>query len=269
MAKVSEEAKGQYSDKLKEFKAHVETIKTKELAVLAAIRAGSGDVGLLKVSQVDTALNLASYYHVMNSLSVSLLEIRNEGHLNDARKIVYKAIILLEGIVSNLIDAPFSEYEERLAALDAYDDAKRYALVRKLGFAIESIEEAFGDNTKWRWGFVEIEARFATVVKNLVNFRTLNAKLDPRHASYPVVSAHVSLSKRLLQQAADRYREKYELSTLRFEDMKLAIEYLSALRRVHIMLGESDEADVVKKKIEVWKNKMEQDQRKAEETPKK
>lgn len=269
MAKVSDEAKGQYADKLKQFKAHVESIKKKELAVLAGIRAGSGDVGLLKVSQVEIALDLASYYQVMNALSVSLLEIRNEGHLNDARKVVYKAIILLEGIVSNLIDASFSEYEERLAGLNAFDDTRRYALVRKLGFAIESIEEAFGDNTKWRWGFVEIEARYATVVKNLVNFRSLMGKLDPRHADFGVVTAHVALSKRLLQQAADRYREKYELSTLRFEDMKLAIEYLSALRRVHIMLGESDEADVVKRKVDVWKNKMEQDQRKAEETAKK
>lgn len=269
MAKVSEEAKGQYGDKLKQFKAHVETVKQKELAVLAGIRDGSGDIGMLKVSQVDTALDLASYYQVMNSLSVSLLDIRNEGHLNDARKVIYKAIILLEGIVSNYVDAPFSEYEERLASLDAFGDAQRYALVRKLGFAIDSVEEAFGDNTKWRWGFVEIEARYATVVKNLVNFRTLTTKLDPRHASYVVASAHVELCKRLLQQAADRYREKYELSTLRFEDMKLAIEYLSALRRVHIMLGESDLADIVRKKVDVWKNKMEQDQRKAEEAPKK
>jgi hypothetical protein len=269
MAKVSEEAKGHYAEKLKRFKGHVESIKQKEAAVVVGIREGSGDIGMLKVSQVETVLELASYYSVMNLLSVSLLDMRNDALLNEARKVIYKAIILLESVVSSHVDAPFSEYEERLAALDAFGDAERYALVRKLGFAIDSVEAAFGDNSKWRWGFVEIEARFATIVKNLINFRTLAARLDPRHASYKVVASHVDLCRRLLQQAADRYREKYELSTLRFEDMKLAIEYLSALRRVHIMLGESDEADIVKKKVEVWKNKMEQDQRKAEENAKK
>jgi len=269
MGKVSEEAKNHYADKLKQFKGQIEAIKQKEVSIVAEIRGGSGDLGLLKLRQVDTVLDLVSYYCVMNTLSVSLLDIRNEGYLNDARKILYKAIILLEGIVSNLVDAPFSEYEEGLLGVEGSSDPERYNLVRKLGFAIDSIEEAFGDNTKWRWGFVELEARYATIVKNLLNFRTLMGKLDPRHEGYRVVSAHLDLCKRQLQQAADRYREKYELSTLRLEDMKLAIEYLSALRRVHVMLGEGDEADVVRKRLEVWKNKMEQDQRKAEETAKK
>jgi hypothetical protein len=269
MGKVSDEAKRHYADKLKQFKADVEQMKLKEAALVAKAREGSGDASMLKLAQVETALDLASYYGLMNALSVSLLDIKNEGYLNDARKTLYKAVILLEELVSKLVDAPYSEYESQLAAIEAYGDTRRYDLARKLGFAIDSTEEAFGDNTKWRWGFVELEARFATVAKNLINFKTLMGKLDPRHESYGPVSAHLALCKRLLQQAADRYREKYELSTLRFEDMKAAIEYLSALRRVHVMLSESDEADVVKKKVDVWKNKMEQDLRKADEAAKK
>ena len=44
--------------------------------------------------------------------------------------------------------------------------------------------------------------------------------------------------------------------------MQTAINYLSALRRIHIMLGETEEADVAKRKIEIWRTKMEADSKK-------
>jgi hypothetical protein len=69
-----------------------------------------------------------------------------------------------------------------------------------------------------------------------------------------------------MQKSADRYREKYELSTSRIDDFKLAISYLAALRRLHIILGEPDNAEVVKKKADVWKAKMEADEKKLSST---
>jgi hypothetical protein len=63
--------------------------------------------------------------------------------------------------------------------------------------------------------------------------------------------------------SATRYREKYELSTFRIDDFKLAINYLSALRRLHIYLGENNDAETVKKNIEIWKIKMEKDSTKS------
>lgn len=269
MAKVSEEAKSLYAEKLKQFKSQVEVIKKKETQILAQIRASPADKGLLGLKQVDTNLDLVSYYSLMNSLSVTLLEIRNEKYLDDARRTLGNTIVLLEGIVSSYIDAPFQDYEEKIFAIEACGDQSRYDLARKLGFSIDTIEDAYGEGNKWRWNFVTYGARHATVVKNLLNFRTLMAKLDPRHPSYQPVTAHLELCKRLLQLAADRLREKYELSTHAFSDIKLGIEHLSALRRVYVMLGEGEHAESVKKRMEVWKTKMETDQRKAEEAEKK
>lgn len=88
--------------------------------------------------------------------------------------------------------------------------------------------------------------------------------MDPRIEGYEIRYAHLHLTRQLLQQAADRYREKYELSTNRLDDFKLAIRYLSALRRLHVLMGENSESEVVKKKIEIWKTKMESDQRRKE-----
>ena len=43
--------------------------------------------------------------------------------------------------------------------------------------------------------------------------------------------------------------------------MRLGINYLLALRRLDILLNEKDEAEELKKKIIVWKTKLEKDQK--------
>ena len=111
---------------------------------------------------------------------------------------------------------------------------------------------------------MEIEGRYATIVKNLLDLKHLTAGLDPRADFYSERNAHLRITKQLLEQSANRYREKYELSTLRIDDFKLAISYLSALRRLHIVLGEVEESEVVRKKIDVWRAKMESDSKKSD-----
>ncbi len=106
------------------------------------------------------------------------------------------------------------------------------------------------------------------MAKNLLNLKTLIAGMDPRVEGYSARLAHLALAQELLQQAADRYREKYELSTLRIDDIKAGINFLAALRRLHVVLGEVEQAEVVKKKAEIWQAKMENDLKKADQARK-
>jgi hypothetical protein len=66
-------------------------------------------------------------------------------------------------------------------------------------------------------------------------------------------------------QAADRYREKYELSTNRIDDFKMGINFLNSLRRIHSLLGEKDNVETLKKKVDIWTTKLEIDMKKQEE----
>jgi hypothetical protein len=265
MAKISSEAKKWYAERIQEYKQTIEGILKRERSILAVLESDQSGAGYKRIVLTDENLNLVSYYVLMSDLSSSLLGVKNEAFLNDARKACYKAIIYLEEVVSPLVDVPFSEYEERVTGVEDLDDEKRYRLLRKLGFAIQSVEDGYGDNTKWRWSFVELEARFAAVAKNMLNLKTFVAGMDPRVPGYEARTAHMDLVKRLLQQAADRYREKYELSTLRMDDFKQGISYLGALRRLHVVVGDSEEADLVKRKMDIWSTKMEQDARRVEQ----
>ena len=151
-----------------------------------------------------------------------------------------------------------------MESLEGFSDRAKYRLLCKLGFAIDSVVEGFGIGSKWKWSFVELQGRYAAIAKNMLNLKTFIAQLDPRIEGYSERLAHVQLVKRLLQQSADRYREKYELSTMRLDDIKKAILFLAAIRRLHTLLGEIEESEVVKKKMEIWKTKMEDDQKKRE-----
>jgi len=264
MKKPSEEARRRYTEYIQEYKAFIEAGQERERSAKASFATDVEGVALAKLALANDSLDVVAHLLLMNSLSVSLLGIRNEAFLNEARKSCYKAVIWLEEVVTPLVDAPFSEYEESLVAIEGFTDESRCELVRKLGFAIDAIEEGFGDNSKWKWSFVELEGRFTAVARNLLNLKTLIAGMDPRVAGYSARLSHLSLVRELLQQAADRYRQKYETGNLRADDIKAGINFLLALRRLHVVLGETEQAEVVRKKAEIWKGKMEDDLRKAE-----
>ena len=231
------------------------------------IKKSSKGAALKRMSLTEEMIALAANYMILNGISQSMLKLRSEEALNDGRKSLYKAVIYLEEVVSPFVDAPYSDYEERLIEIESVDAAKRYAIIRKMGLALQLLEEAYGDNTKWRWAFVELEGRFAAVAKNIMNLKTAVVNTDPSSPHYEPTMYHLSLIKKLLMQAADRYREKYELSTNRIDDFKMGINFLNSLRRIHSLLGERENAETLKKKVEIWTTKLEMDIKKQEESP--
>ncbi len=265
MAKVTDEARQMYGEQVASYQQQIDALLIREKNMLMMIEKDSMGASYKKLMLTDEMLYLSTLYLSKHSLSVSVLGVKNEDALNDARKSLYKAVIYLEEVVSNFIDVPFTDYADKVDEIKNLPQSKRYLLVRKLGLAIRLVMDAYGDNTKWRWAFVELEARFATVAKNILDLKTASKDgLDHASPDYDDTVYHLRLVKRLLGQAADRYREKYELSTGRIDDFRLGISYLLALRRIHLILNERNEAEEAKKKADVWKDKMEKDHKRSE-----
>jgi len=267
MAKITNEDRFQYSEKIKPYKAMIQSLLKIEDKVLQSIKKDSRGAALKRLTLVEEMLSLAANYIIINGISQSMLKLRSEESLNDGRKSLYKAVIYFEEVVSPYVDAPFSDYEERLAEIDVIDAKKRYYIIRKTGLALQLLENAYGDNTKWKWSFVELEGRYAAIAKNIMNLKTAVVNTDPSSPDYEPTMYHLRLIKKLLMQAADRYREKYELSTNRIDDFKMGINFLNALRRIHALLGERSEAETLKKKADIWSSKLETDHKKHEEAP--
>jgi len=268
MAKTSDVDRQAYHDKVKIYISMTKALLDTEKKILVEARKNTPQAPLQKLTLADEMLNLASYYMAINGISQSVLKNKNEEALNDARKSLYKAVIYLEEVVSNFIDAPFSDYEDKLNMIESFDPNQRYKLICKMGLAINMIEQAYGDNSKWRWTFVEIEGRFAATAKNIIDLKSVYTNASPDSEYYESSVYHLRLIKKLLAQAADRYREKYELSTSQTLDFKTGINFLAALRRIHIVLAENEESQEIKKKLAIWTQKLEADMKKQEEAKK-
>lgn len=268
MAKVSEEAKKKYSEKIKVYKKKIDDQLQREQQILQMLKNDDKGSSFKKLMLANETLDIVSYYLLMNELSLALLGIKNETYLNEGRKACFKALIYLEDVFSDYLDVPYSEYEERLDAVSGFSDDDRFNLVRKTGFSIDAINAAFGEGSKWKWSFVDMNGRLACVSKNCMDLKKMTAGMDPRVPGYQVRLKLLNLSRRLLQQSADEFRKKYELSTNRIDDFKRAIGFLASLKRLSIILKRSGDVDALKKKIDIWKQKMDTDLKRMEDKEK-
>ncbi|MCR5188697.1 MAG: hypothetical protein K6C97_07150 [Treponema sp.] len=260
MSKISEETRLHFSEVIKPYQEKINATLAKEKTMLNGMHKGDIDFENKKILLCEDMIYIASLYMAQNSLSWKLMEVKNNDALNDARKILYKAIIYLEEIVTDGIDIPYADLSENLEKISNVPIIRRYTIVRKLGLAINLLKDAFGDNSKWRWSFVELEGRFTTVAKNLIDMKAcVKDYFDPRADNYETTVLYIRLISKLLNDSATAYRDKYETSTRRIDDMRNGIKYLLALRKLNIAISNPEQAEEVKKKALVWKDKMDAD----------
>ena len=167
MAKIATESRELFNSKSKTFRDLIDKSLEKEKSILKLMKTDTSGIAYKKLLLTEEMIYITTLYLTINNLSVEILGPKNTDALNEGRKTLYKAIIYLEEIVTNLIDAPFSEYENNLKDVQNIPLSKRYLVVRKLGLAIQLIMEGFGENTKWKWSFTELQGRFATVTKKI------------------------------------------------------------------------------------------------------
>ena len=158
MAKITQQARKNYSELTNEYKKIIDEIAAMENTFNSDVKKGviAEKVEYEKIRVADSVLNLISYYVLLNNLSYNLLGVKNENYLNEARKAVYRILIYLEDVVSDNIDIPFSDLSEYLEKISELSDAKRFEIVKKLGLSIDLIKDSFGENSKWKWSFVEL-----------------------------------------------------------------------------------------------------------------
>jgi len=215
-----------------------------------------------KLNLADEMLNLASFHLALDGVSRSAGGSRDEAALNNARKVLNRGIGYLEEVVSSGVDVAFSDYGDRLRAIASVTPAERYFLVRKIGLSIDLVANTFADSSRWKWTFVELRGRFVAVAKNLIDLDKVVAYSDPRSPHYEPTVFHLRLVKKLLTLSAEKYREKYELSSKSTDDFGRSLTFLSALRRLCMLTDDNEKAEATRKKIDIWNSKLQADEKK-------
>ncbi|MBN2616791.1 MAG: hypothetical protein JXR64_00620 [Spirochaetales bacterium] len=260
MAKVSKEAKQLYSDKISEYKRSLEETTKKINQMKLILQRDDSGASYKRMLIADETMSLVALYCIMNRLSVDLLGIKNEFFINEARKSCYESLILLEAVFSDLVNVPFSELKDNFEDISTYPVESKYHLLKKLGFSITMVKDAFGENSKWKMSFIDLEARHAVISNNSIDFKNIIKELDPRERELFALHINfIEMTIRALNDSANNYRLKYELTTLKMDDFKKAILLLATLKRLYSYIGKKKEAEEIQKKIDVWKAKLQSD----------
>lgn len=215
----------------------------------------------LKAKQVivysDALLNAISYKIAESETALHEYKVRNQQILNGARKLMYEILIRLEALVSNQNDVPLSDLTAYQKRIEGVDDVTRFTLIRKLFISIDHIKIAYGENTKWKWTFIELAGRASVINRNFLNLRRVSAGLQPEQPGYKECRIHLKLTLEKLQVAANDYCSKYELAGKQLIDMQYAIRLLNSARQLAHISADRELTNDLKRKLTVWKQKIE------------
>ena len=113
MSKISEETRLEFAETVKPYQSKITAVLGKEKTVLNSINGGASDSAYKKIMLCEDMIYVATLYMAQNSLSLKILGVKNNEVLNESRKIIYKAIIYLEELVSNVIDVPYVDLADK------------------------------------------------------------------------------------------------------------------------------------------------------------
>lgn len=252
MVKVSPEERREYDKKTALYHKTIDRLLKRE----KTLTEGEGGTEN-RIALVEVMINVTSYYIILNRISQSMLDIKREEALQEGRKALHRCILSMEALVGKYLDTELAgDEEEKPAVLGLLSAKERYLLVRKIGLILRLLELGYGEHTKWRGLFVDLEGRYAVVAKNIFNFKDALVNLDPRSGDYEPTAYHLKLIKKLFRHAADRYREEAEFSSHRREYLMRAINLLDCLRRIHLYVGERHEVELIKRQLDAWSNRL-------------
>ena len=263
--KVTPEDKLQYQTEIKDLKGQIGEFKAK--------------IGTLEERMKKDEFDLKNYYHIaianeyldmvllncsMSKVSEKYLLKKSDDFLNDARKTYFKALIELEEVVGNFVDTVLHENQDILKTIPKMDPKRVLNLINKLKSTLKEIEDGWGEGSKYKWSFVDMEGRYITIFKNFLDYKRLSVN-DPRDPYFPENVQLLNMVKLFLQTVSHRFREKYMLGTKEVVDIKAGINFQEALRKITSLLGTPEEAETAKKTIDSWKMMLEKEEKIKEE----
>ncbi len=204
----------------------------------------------------------------MSDASVQYLKTRNSAFLDSARKQFYRVIQLLEEIVGSEVDRSLNENKDYLIKISRINIRQILTIARKISFVFDTLVDKFGDNNKWKWSFVDLYARVANVIKNMINFTEIEKYRNFRSEYFQDREDLLILCKNSLEEAAKELRNKYEMSTKVPGDIQNAIGLLTSLRSINSLYAESEEAERIRTIIDALKDRVNAEEKKKEEEEK-
>lgn len=261
---VDQATKKRYNERIGKHKQQIAEFEKEIAAYKKAMSNQKKLKPFFHIGSIAILLQIIKLQIEMNAISEEMMNIKNNAFLDAARKNFYKIFTELASVVKDDIDEPLDFNREELDKIAPFNPRQRLNLYRHIRSEMEQLIRAYGPNTKWLWSFPELYAKSANLGKNLIDFREVQSKRDPREEFYYDRKEMVKLIIDDLFDASCRYRDKFEISTKATSDMLMAIKLLDAMRRVAIAVKDDAMANKAKAGIESYKARIESEKEQKE-----
>jgi hypothetical protein len=257
-----------YNQTIKGPKTEIDSANKRIKEILSKKKKHPALNGYYGLEMVVEHMNITLLYLNMSDASIDILKLRNSSLLESAKKEFYKVLPLLENIVGTDIDRPLVENKDYLLKIDKVNIRQVLQISQKILFVFDTLLEKMGENNKFKWSFVDLYVRIATVIKNMINFSEIERFRDLRNPFFHDRSELIKLCKNTLEEAAKQARQKYEMTSLAPGEIKKAIDLVSVLRKINVIFSETDEAQKNKNLIEALNARLEEEEKKKEKASK-
>ena len=266
---ISKAQKAAYHDDIKVIKIKSDELEKKAKELFSKKKKNPNLEPYYNLEISAYLMSTIELYLKMNELSLTMLGIKSSAALDSSKSNFSKILLLLKETVGDEVERDsLKENEEYLARIDKINPRQILDLLIRLDNIFSTLRNNMGEESKWKWLFVELHAKLAVITRNFINFSDILKYRDPREQFFRVRNEHLRMAKNAIEEAAKQYRTKYELSAKSREDLKKSIDMLEALRKIHFTLGESKEADKIKTTIDAAKQTLEAGDKKNEKSDK-
>jgi hypothetical protein len=265
---VGRAEKAAYNDEIKDIKREIDHIRKSVNEAFGKKKKHSPIANYYNLELAHLEMDAIDNFLKMNDLSIEMLGIKNSNFLETARKGFYKVLQYMEEIVSDDLDHSLNENDDYLATIKKLNPRQILEFIKRIHRLLNNLKNKFGQDSKWKWSFVELQARLAVISKNIVSFSEIARLRDPRVEFFDERRDLMQLCKESLNEAAKQYRTKYEMAGKAREDLKKSIDFLSVLRKIHSLFGEDIEATKLKNIIDAAKMTLEAEDKSKEKEKK-
>ncbi len=254
---VDQATKKLYNERIGQQKLQIAEYEKELAAYKKAMTTNKKLKPFFHLGNISQLLQIVNLQMEMNEISEQMMQVKNNSFLDNARKNLYKIFSDLDSVVKGDVDESIDFNRDELDKIAPFSPKQRLNLYRHMRRAIDKLIQAYGQNTKWLWSFPELYAKSAVLGKNMIDFREVQSKRDPREEFFYDRKELVQMVKDDLLDASNRYRDKYEISTKATGDLIMAIKLLDGLRRVATVVKDDAMASKAKTGIESYKARIE------------
>jgi hypothetical protein len=255
---ATKEQKKLYTDRIKPYKTTTDEIKKQASLAKSKAQKNKKLEPFFRFRQVILSLQLANTLEQMSALSITIQDFKNESILNDARKELGNVMTELMKVVGDNLDGSLTENKDLLEKIEIITARQRLNLLIGIRDTLETVKEALGTTSKWRWYFPDLHLKLAIVAKNLLNFKEFDRiRRDPQHPDYEVMHDHLRFIVTAGHNAAQQFRTKYELSTKELSDLQTIQRIFEMIKRIYTLLGNQSEVQKINTSLEAITQKVE------------